>query len=147
MRVHLLIPNCKNRPPCFGTFGEPREAFWLTATEKEVEESLLPLLDETCAKRYDEWRSDPRRVKEETLDGRWSFLVPARVSREDPPMFFFRVFPYSAMNHEKGKYRRIPGEQPYGDSNDPWLKGVEVGCLSELAGLLAVVSKSRKGRR
>lgn len=136
MRAHLYMPAIKNRAPAWGTFGEPRPAFWVTATEAEVEEHLRPLLHPTCAERYDDWRTHPSRIEDETLDGRWSFLVPARPSWEDPPIFMFRVFPYSALNSEKHTYHRIPGEVPYDEKDDPWLRGVEIRHLSELVDLL-----------
>lgn len=107
-----------------------------------MEEHLRPLMDPTCVERYDEWRADPRKREEERVDGRWAFLVPARPSIEDPPMFFFHVFPYSAMNSEKEKYHRMPGEQSC-EGDHPWLRGVEIRHLSELVDLLGLFGTYR----
>jgi hypothetical protein len=141
MRAHLYMPTIRLRAPGFGTFGEPRPAFWMTATEADVEEHLRPLMHETCVERYDEWRDHWARIEDETLDGRWSFLVPARPSKEDPPMLMIRVFPYSGLNNEKDTYLRIPGETEY--EGDPkgfaaWLRGVDVRHLSELVDMLGL---------
>ncbi len=134
MRVHLYMPAARNRAPGYRSQGAPRPAFWMSASE--AGEHLRPLMHEKCCERFDSWRKNPRMIEGEALDGRWAFLVPARPISSDPPIFFFHVFPYSAMNSEKNSYRRIPGEEPYDERDHPCLRGVEIKDLSELEALL-----------
>jgi len=138
--VHRFLRECRNYAPCFGTWGTPRLAYWLTATEAEVEKHLLPILHTRCAERYHGWKDDPVKVEDETLDGRWSFLVPENPNGEDSPMFFFRVFPYSGMQQEH--FERLPNAKAY-ESDDEvwnghaWLEGVEIETLADLPPILA----------
>jgi hypothetical protein len=135
MYAVFLDPDCSVTSDFRGHNAPKRPCFWVLATDDEIKGHMSPLMPESSVKRYeDEQFLGSQGTDNECIEGYWPFFVPVPTHAEDGPIFMFQVFPYSGMNHQKDRYLPVPGRERFGDH--PWLVGVEIKSLSELADLM-----------